>query len=60
MNWWMDSYDSVLPMRGALTNFTVWDTVLTISDMSNWSKCSLHITGNVLSWDTVTIGTVSH
>ena len=58
MNWWLDSYDSIQPMRGAFTNFTIWDRALTEADIKNWSKCSLNIIGNILSWDDVSLGIV--
>ena len=58
MNWWLDSYDSIQPMRGAFTNFTIWDRALTEADIKNWSKCSLNIIGNILSWDNVSLGIV--
>ena len=58
MNWWLDSYDSIQPMRGALTNFTIWDRALSEANIKNWSKCSLNIIGNILSWDNVSLGIV--
>ena len=58
MNWWLDSYDSIQPMRGAFTNFTIWDRALSEADIKNWSKCSLNIIGNILSWDNVSLGIV--
>ena len=58
MNWWLDSYDSMQPMRGAFTNFTIWDRALSEADIKNWSNCSLNIIGNILSWDNVSLGIV--
>ena len=46
----MNTIDTAAPMYGSMTDIHVWDTMLSEEESENWMKCSIHLEGNVFSW----------
>ena len=52
-----DHQDPSWPLSGAVTNFNVWDRILTEQEMKEVSKCESILRGNLVNWDTTNLGT---
>ena len=38
-------------MFGAISDFNIWDRILTGEEIEKWSQCQLELTGNILNWN---------
>ena len=38
-------------MFGAISDFNIWDRILTREEIEKWSQCQLDINGNILDWN---------
>ena len=38
-------------MFGAISDFNIWDRILTREEIEKWSQCQLDIHGNILDWN---------
>ena len=38
-------------MFGAISDFNIWDRILTREEIEKWSQCQLELRGNILNWN---------
>ena len=43
-------------MFGAISDFNIWDRILTWEEIQKWSQCQLDTKGNILNWNDFNIG----